>query len=116
SVAGFFYDLVDGPNEPDGADNRPLENESWDTATYPASFIANTMRACVLTDAYTNSQLDGVDQLIYCLQNSPAEYSAAGRGASWRRYNTVVRNATAPAGFSATTVRTLWRRNLYGLQ
>ncbi len=115
SVAGFFYDLVDGPNEPDGADNRPLENESWDTAIYPASFIANTMRACVLTDAYTWQLLDGVDQLIYCLQNSPAEYSAAGRGASWRRYNTVARNATAPAGFSATTVRTLWRRNLYGL-
>ena len=116
AVAGFLYDLVDGPSDPDGYNNTPLESETWDLVTYPGSFIALTMRECELsTSTTTFRDLYGSDDLVYCLENSlTARADAATFNSPWYNYAAVNRWVANPSGFSQTAVRRLWRANFYG--
>jgi hypothetical protein len=116
AVAGFLYDLVDGSGDPDSYYNTPLESEAWDAVTYPGSFIAYTMRDCVLsTSTTTYRDLFGSDDLVYCLENTlTGKADAATFGSAWYNYTSVQRTAAAPAGFSQPAVRRLWRANFYG--
>jgi hypothetical protein len=116
SVAGFLYDMVDGSGQRDNAANTAAQEETWDTAVFPGSFIADVMASCSLyqasTGAYTQ-YLSGADQLVYCLEGN---VSAEGYTSYWRTtWDSLTRTATNPAGYSSTLVRTLWRRNLYGV-
>jgi hypothetical protein len=113
AVAGFFYDLVDGTASPDGPANETGTDD--DAATYPADFLATVMRTCTLTSGTTTiSALDGIDQFIYCLEGNTTAYSLG--YANWRSYGSVNRGTTTlPTGYSTTTVRAIWRRNLYGV-
>jgi hypothetical protein len=117
SVAGFFYDLVDGSGQRDNSANTGVYEESWDTAVYPGSFIGDMMATCAPyyvssgTNVYTY-YLDGLDQLVYCMEGN---VSAEGYTSLWRTtWSGVTHSATLPSGYSTTLVRTLWRRNLYG--
>jgi hypothetical protein len=111
SVAGFLYDLVDGSGTRDNAANSAAIEETWDTAVYPASAIADAMETCTLYQSTTpTSYLGAGDQLVYCLEgNLGAEgYTPLWR-TTWDRLT-----VTLPSGWNPTLVRTLWRRNLYG--
>jgi hypothetical protein len=116
SVAGFLYDLVDGSGQRDNSTNTAATEETWDTAVFPGSFIADVMVSCALYQASTNAYthyLSGADQLVYCLEGN---VSAEGYTSLWRTtWDSLTRTATLPAGYSSTLVRTLWRRNLYGV-
>jgi hypothetical protein len=109
---------VDGPSDPDASTNTGAIDDTGfvDGVTYPASFIANVMRVCTLTDAsYTYVRLYASYDLIYCLENSVGAYTVAqSLGYSWYPYNSVARNVTPPTGYSVDAVRRLWRANLYG--
>lgn len=121
SVAGFLYDLVDGSVQRDNAANTGAYEETWDTAVYPGSLIADMMSACapytLVNGVYSYTYyLDGTDQLVYCLEgNVSAETYARTWSTRWRTtWDGVERTFTLPAGYSTTLVRTLWKRNLYG--
>lgn len=118
AFAGFLYDLVDGPGDPDAANNSgPIEDVAIvDGVSYPGSFLVNTMRLCTLADASgTYSKLYGTYDMVYCLENSLTPYTVAQSfGYTWRRYSSVARNVTAPAGYNVNIVRSLWRANFYG--
>ncbi len=122
AAAGFFYDLVDGAGDLDASGNTTAFEETFDNAVYPASFIANIMANCspyTTTSTgyiYANS-LDGLDQVVYCIEgNVSAETVGPTYGSNWRtQWDGVSWSPTFsyPAGFSATTVRTLWKWNFY---
>lgn len=118
AFAGFLYDLVDGPGDPDAMNNLGSIDDTGfvDGVTYPASFIASTMRLCSLRDAtYTYTLLYASYDLVYCLEDSLEPYSVVQTfGYTWYPYSGVVRNALPPTGYSRDAVRRLWRANLYG--
>lgn len=122
SVAGFLYDLVDGSADRDNATNTGATEETWDTAVYPGSLIADMIQHCRpytsstttsgTTFTYTDN-LSGADQLVYCLEgNVGAETTNANWRTTWAAVSRP--NITLPTGYSTTLVRTLWKRNLYG--
>jgi hypothetical protein len=117
AFAGFLYDLVDGPSDPDAVNNAGSIDDTGfvDGVTYSASMIASTMRLCELRDAtYTYKLLYASYDLIYCLEESLEPYSVVQTfGYTWYPYTGVVRYAIAPAS-TKTDVRRLWRANLYG--
>jgi hypothetical protein len=120
SVAGFLYDLVDGSAQRDNTANSAAFEETWDTAVYPGSFIADIMANCApytgtATSPTYTYYLDGADQLVYCMEGN---VSAETQTANWRTtWSGVTRspNFASPTGYSTSVVRTLWRRNFYGL-
>lgn len=114
SVAAFFYDLVDGTGEPDGASNTADGEESFDGATYPGLYVADVLRTCGFNTGLPGAvtKLDGIDQFIYC-----AERSLTGRtlGTGFRLYSSFTESATEPGSWNTTMVRRLWRYNLYNV-
>lgn len=124
AAAGFFYDLVDGSGDLDNYGNTAAFEETFDTAVYPGSFIANIIANCspyttTSTGGYVYANpLDGMDQVVYCIEgNVSAETVGPTYGSNWRtQWNGVSWSPTFsyPSGFSATTVRTLWKWNFYG--
>lgn len=118
AFAGFLYDLVDGPSDPDAINNAGSIDDTGfvDGVTYPASFIASTMRLCSLRDAtYTYTRLYATYDLVYCLENSLEPLSVVQSfGYNWYQYTGVTRNATVPSNYNQADVRRLWRANLYG--
>ena len=108
-VASFFYDLVDGANEPDGPNNTPDGDESFDTATFPGSYVSDLLSTCGFPFV---TKLSGIDQFIYCAERSLEAYSL---GTSWRSYGSFSESATEPPGWSKDLVRLLWRYNLYNV-
>lgn len=121
SFAGFLYDLVDGSTNRDNAGNTAAQEETWDTAVYPGSFIYDIMKNCapytLVSGTYTYTYyLDGADQVVYCMEgNVTAESFATTWSSNWRTtWDGVSRGATTPTGYSTTLVRTLWKRNFYG--
>ncbi|HEU4457483.1 MAG TPA: hypothetical protein VFR81_30715 [Longimicrobium sp.] len=123
AAAGFFYDLADGSGDLDASGNTTAYEESFDTAVYPGSFIANIIASCspytqTSTGGYTYANpLDGMDQVVYCVEGHVnAEIIGPTYGSSWRTQWDGVSWSPAfsyPAGFSGTTVRTLWKWNFY---
>lgn len=122
SVAGFLYDLVDGASQRDNTANSAAVEETWDTAVYGGAWIADLMQNCapytLVSGVYTyTSNLDGIDQLVYCMEgNVSAETYSSTWSSLWRKnWDGVSRGTvTLPTGYSTTLVRTLWKRNLYG--
>lgn len=124
AAAGFFYDLADGAGDLDNYGNTAAFEETFDNAVYPGSFIANIIANCApytttSTGGYVYANpLDGMDQVVYCIEgNVSAETVGPGYGSNWRtQWNGVSWSPTFsyPSGFSATTVRTLWKWNFYG--
>jgi hypothetical protein len=123
AAAGFFYDLVDGSADRDEANNTVFE-ESFDNAAYPGTFITNIMAKCVpwrsITGGYDYTYyLDGLDQVVYCIEgNVTAETESQKHSTRWRQtWDGVTWSPTFsyPTGFSATTVRRLWKYNFYGI-
>lgn len=117
AVGAFLYDLADGPNDPDSRANTADGDESFDTAVYEASWIANTMQGCTLDGI---SQLDGADQLVYCLErrtNPGGAFSESRRfSTAWRSYSSAsFESIPPPTGFNADVVRKLWKFNMYGV-
>jgi hypothetical protein len=112
-IAGFFYDLVDGADEPDGTTNAADGEEAFDGATYPGSYVADLLRTCQLTNppAYL-SELDGIDQFVYCAEQS---LEARTLGTNWRTYTSFSEGATEPVTWSRDMIRKLWRYNLYNV-
>lgn len=123
AAAGFFYDLADGSGDPDNYGNTAAYEENFDTAVYPGSFIANIIQNC---SPYTTTStgylfanpLDGMDQVVYCIEgHTNAEIIGPTYGNGWRTQWDGVSwspSFSYPAGFSGTTVRTLWKWNFYG--
>jgi hypothetical protein len=105
AAAAFMYDLVDGASEPDGLD------ESFDTATYPGSYVLNAIGGCAFGPNNSPHTLDGMDQFVYCVERST---SAQPLGVNWRAYSSV-QSPAPPAGWSAAVVRKLWRYNFYNV-
>ncbi len=119
AFAGFLYDLVDGTAEPDGYYNESGGDDAsfFDGVTYPASFIANSMRSCIVTGASGTPYdfLYSSYELIYCLENRLNSYTTAqSLGWTWVRYSAVSRGVADPVGFNADAITRLWRANLYG--
>ncbi|HEV2147131.1 MAG TPA: hypothetical protein VGR37_06995 [Longimicrobiaceae bacterium] len=123
AAAGFFYDLVDGSGDKDESNNTVYE-ESFDDAAYPGTFITNIMAKCApwksVTGGYEYTYyLDGLDQVVYCIEgNVSAETESQKHSTKWRQtWDGVTWSPTFsyPAGFSATTVRRLWKYNFYGV-
>ncbi len=118
SVAAFLYDLVDGPNDPDGPTNQPDGDD--DAVQYPGSYLGTLMRTCLITQfGGVIRGENGIDDLIYCLERQvdpavknssiyfvtrPANLEAVGESES----------ATEPTNWSQSAIRALWTHNLYG--
>ncbi|HEX6750999.1 MAG TPA: hypothetical protein VF092_27165 [Longimicrobium sp.] len=118
AVAGFLYDFVDASSAPDGPSNQTGSDDSWDGVSYQGSFLANLIRSCTVTSGTTTlTAFDGIDLVVYCMEgNTTARLSAESLGYfSWYPADSVVRNATVPAGYSTDAVRRLWHRNFYGV-
>lgn len=105
AVAAFLLDMVDGSADADG-----LSGDD-DSVTWPGSYVSDLIRTCSPGGL---TSIDGIDEFIYC-----AEHDVTARLAnpydSWRTYASVTEGASEPAGWSAATVRSLWRYNLYNL-
>jgi hypothetical protein len=65
AVAGFFYDLVDGPYDPNGVNNQSTGSDD-DPDQYPGYWIAQLMRNCSVDGL---QRLDGIDQSGYPLSS-----------------------------------------------
>lgn len=119
AIAAFFYDLVDGTNEPDAANNTSNGDEAFDQATYPGSYLMAAMKTCNLNynpgTLFWYNQVGGVDELVYCLENSLTGRSAVPITNSWRNHVGYSESATEPSGWSASEIRQLWLYNLYNV-
>ena len=126
AVAGFFNDLVDGVSDPNGPSNETGNDD--DSVTWPASYLGQVIRDCsvnwvVTPSSGTYTQLDGINQWVYCAERSLAAQSLIdpvsgtayfAQGAL--NYNGFAETASEPSccpGHNLTTVRGLWLWNLY---
>jgi hypothetical protein len=112
AVAAFLYDLVDGPDEPDGLGNTVGGEESWDGATYPAGWVADMIRYCNVGGV---TRMTGADQMVYCLEASLTGYTESRRwSTAWRSYGSLSYERTL-ARYSQPMIRRLWKYNMYGV-
>ncbi len=89
--------------------------EGVDNVSVSPAMLANIMNWCRL-DAGRSIQLNGADQLVYCLERNPNARSEAIQyysPTSWLNYSSVdfEHTVTTP---DAAAVRALWRYDLYG--
>jgi hypothetical protein len=113
AVAGFIYDIVDGPADPDGPNNETGVDD--DTITWPATYVSDLISKCdaqVVGIWFT--AIDGIDEFIHCAEHDTSGPNAANPFGTFRN-EPFRETAVEPSGWSATTVRSLWRFNLYGL-
>lgn len=112
AAASFMYDLVDGPGDPDGPSNQTGADD--DTFTGSAADLAYIMRYCTLTIFFgSRDKLDGVDQLVYCSENSLAAQSAYPQYFHLRTEVFLSVNAVRPASWTQSVIRALWLYDLY---
>ena len=57
----------------------------------------------------------GIDELIYCLENSLSGRAAVPIANSWRAHVGYAESAAEPTGWSASVIRRLWLYNLYNV-
>lgn len=126
AVASLLYDLVDGPNEPDSPSNTANGDEWFDTQQLPGAYIAKTIRDCrwtsgSLTSVWSYTKIDGIDELMYCLERS---FDAQSVGPEFRVYDRpgyggvtyyLDSGASTPPGWNRDAIRRLWRYNLFGV-
>ncbi len=125
AVAGFLYDLVDGPADPNGPQNESGTDD--DQVTWPGSLIVQAFQNCSLRDASTgiwHAILDGIDQVIYCLDtpdvSPPFDPQTAINPATSQRYFVTGRlydlisvSLFLPPTWDKTRFRQLWLFNLF---
>lgn len=107
AVAAFLLDLSDPANE------------LHDGVHYGGNYVARIVQTCRVgrySNSYPADVPDGIDDLIYCfeqqvdpaVQNSSVYFTTRGNDA-----DVFYETATEPSGWSATSVRNLWKKNLY---
>ena len=117
AVAGFLYDLADGPTSPNALDNTS-DGADDDAASYSLSVLAGIVQSCSMNGG---TRIGGIDQFIYCAEQSLAAQSL--QHPTYAKYYFKLRRdsvvySTVSVGshaLSATTVRALWLKNLFGL-
>lgn len=113
AVAAFLYDLADGNGELDDPTNQQGASESFDNVSVPASWIASVIQHCRLS--YFIGALNGPDEMVYCLEGSPGAYAVGQTFSSaWRSYSSVQFDQPIES-YDANAIRTLWRKNFYGV-
>lgn len=117
AAAAFFYDLVDGSNEPDAADNTANGDEWFDEANFGGPWLVNVMQNCVYygTDGRGHDRLDGMDHFVYCAERAVSAYNESRSLGyySWRGpYSRATVSGTQDASYPAI-IRRLWRHNFY---
>lgn len=114
AVAAFLFDLTDPANEVN------------DPVYYPYSYLISAMRTCrVYANTASGNWMwvipDGVDFLTYCLENQID--SAVTASSTYFTYRSTSldgdptaysEEATEPASWSASAIRSLWTGLLYG--
>lgn len=114
TVAAFLNDMVDSPADSNGPGNTAGSDD--ENITWPGSYISDLIAKCTTTFAgATLSAIDGIDQLIYCAEHSISGPRAANTlyPNTFRALTTFTETATEPPGWSAATIRSLWKYNLY---
>jgi hypothetical protein len=118
AVAAFLYDLVDGPNDPDGSANQS-DGVDDDSVQYSGNYLANLMRTCNVVFYSPNRGENGIDDLVYCLERQvdPAVRNSSvyfpTRPEFWKA-TSESEGAAEPPTWSQTAIRALWTHNLYG--
>jgi hypothetical protein len=116
AVAAFFYDLIDGPSSPDGANNET--NGDDDGVQFPGRYVADIIRTCqVQVIPFKGVRAIAIDQLIYCFENTVDPAIANSSFYFPHKINQVTQEfegATEPSGWSKSVIRALWTRDLYG--
>jgi hypothetical protein len=110
AVAAFLLDLTDS------------DFESHDLTAYPGSYVAQVIRSCEVYRPifWTGSWIraTGVDHLVHCFEN---QVDGAVTGSSvfftTRSPDPTQQRESAfePGSWNRSNIRTLWRRDLYGL-
>jgi hypothetical protein len=117
AIAGFLYDLVDSPSSPNAIDNTS-DRVDDDSASYSPATVADVVANCSVNGG---NRIDGIDQFIYCAGKSLTAQSL--QHPTYSKYYFKLRRdtvvySTVSAGshsMSATTVRAVWLKNLFGL-
>lgn len=108
AVAGFLYDLVDDANDPNGSNNQSTSSDD-DSLSVDGSYVADVIQTCQLNSV---TKLDGMDQFIYCAEESlSAQNVAPTYSDEWRTSYTSVSVSVSTPGLQA--IRALWLKNLY---
>lgn len=110
AVAAMMYDLADAPGGDGGA------SEPWDITS--GERVAATMRDCRVRYSAFTVKVRGADDFIYCAErtiNSAVRSTYFQTRPSAQRATSITANATPSANWPATGVRSVWRKNLYGL-
>ena len=112
------------PNDPNGSilegpvtallvDLTDAANESHDVIQYAPSYIADVLRTCFVSDGSSNEHANGVDHVIRCLER---QVDSSINGYFYTRSPASVsysESASEPGAWSASNIRTLWKKNLY---
>lgn len=102
AVSAFLYDVTDPANE------------AHDTMAYPGSYLRTVMTSCSVFKSGTWFHAYRISHLIDCMENSlsPTAQSFFPTDGGWTAYT---ESATEPSGWSASAIRTNWRKNLFGI-
>jgi hypothetical protein len=124
AVAGFFYDLVDTGSSPHSVNNTTAADD--DSVSWSGPYVAQLIKHCTLTGGPGATQLDAINQFIYCAEQSLAAQSLSNpdTGNPYFTstglpggYTGISEGATEPSccpAHNSSIVRVLWRWNLYG--
>jgi hypothetical protein len=122
AVAGFLYDFVDTGSSPHSVNNTTAADD--DSVSWSGSYVGQLVKHCTLTGGSGASQLNAINQLIYCAEQSLAAQSLTNSDTGNpyfidlpAGYSGVSEGATEPSccpTHNSSIVRALWRRNLYG--
>jgi len=117
AVAGFLYDLVDTPSSLNDIDNTS-DGVDDDSASFSLADVATVIVSCSVD---SGTKIDGIDQFIYCAEQSLAPQSL--QHPTYAKYyfklrrDTVVYSTVSVGShsMSPSTVRAVWLKNMFGL-
>lgn len=105
AVAAFLLDITDPLGESG-------TSEAHDRTAYPGTYVADLVRTCRVD----GNRPDGIDYLVYCMENtvdpavaSSETYFTTRSGTPSSQQN----SAPLPGGWSAADVRPAWKQDLY---
>ena len=110
SVAAMLYDLTDAPGGDGGA------SEPWDVTL--GERVAATIRDCRLKYHGFTTRIRGADDFVYCAERNidPTAQSAYFlTRPPFQRASIISSNAAASSNWPQSGVRSVWRKDLYGL-
>jgi hypothetical protein len=113
AIAGFFYDLVDDEDTPDGPTNQT--NGDDDLATYSPASIAAILSSCNMPGL---SLIDGIDRFVYCAEETLEMQDSinSATGDYWfasRRPTVFTSYSVTSQSLSRAIVRRTWKYNLF---